>query len=69
MTDIDTGVASIPAARPSVFTPAALVVGQLLDRPPVATDSGQATAAAPLANTFDPAPTTVIADPGDVGDL
>lgn len=52
--DIDTGVAVVPAPRPSVFTPAFLVgTAGLVSRPNDTIDGGTNTNTAPVANTFD----------------
>jgi hypothetical protein len=62
----DSGIATIPAARPSTFTPVSYVqAGGLLGRPLDAVDTGSATNPASIANTFDNlniVPVTV--DPG-----
>lgn len=63
--DIDTGVAALPAARPSVFSPpqnpATVAVNQYangptLNRPFDTGDTGTATNPAPTFNNFDPQP-------------
>lgn len=64
MADIDTGVATTPAVRPSTFTPVGLVNGTLLNRPTGSTDTGVAMTPAPVVNTFDDPSAPAVPDAG-----
>ncbi len=62
MTDIDTGVFTTPAPRPSTFTPPA--TGTMIVRVGASTDTGVASTPAATVNTFDDLSLPAVADPG-----
>lgn len=63
--DIDTGVATVPALRPSTFSPPGFVSGYLINRPLDINDYGTSTNPAPFFNDVDDVTNwPVVASPG-----
>lgn len=65
LNDIDTGVAALPAARPSTFSPSAFINGVFINRPLDIVDYATATNPAPIFNNVDDVTNwPVVASPG-----